>query len=121
MRKQIFTVLFVSLFLVADKTYARKFKFNPEYLNYKPNITVIPSENHLDFTKAVGPYLTMGDRLELDKLMGFTVIVKHSRQCFVFVVQPRREKDFINWGHELAHCVYGRYHTKLPANVKVFD
>ena len=33
-------------------------------------------------------------------------------RCELHVLEPKNEKDFITWGHELGHCVYGNWHPK---------
>lgn len=41
---------------------------------------------------------------------GFAMWYTDGTDCTIYVVKPKKEKEFVNWGHELGHCVYGSWH-----------
>lgn len=64
-------------------------------------------DNDLDLTRAINSYLAPDDtRIR----SGFSVWSIYSNTCSIYVVEPTSEDDFISWGHEIGHCVYGNWH-----------
>lgn len=68
-------------------------------------VKIYSSEEEL--TGAINQYLSDKDnRLRA----GFSTWTPDGKECTIFVTEPRSEKDFESWGHEIGHCVYGHWH-----------
>jgi hypothetical protein len=112
MKKQIAIILLGSLFLTAQGARARPL-IVPEYEHYHVQVTVVPVKTHKELIKTVKPYMTRGELLDAPNLRAYSVMIRGTNQCIMFVHMPKREKQFIDWGHELGHCVYGRWHSDI--------
>ena len=79
-------------------------------------IIVITHENEEDLTASFQKHL--GKELDEDyrKRNGFATwsrVGKEPLTCNIHVVVPKSENDngrMATWGHELLHCVHGRFH-----------
>jgi hypothetical protein len=59
----------------------------------------------------------VGDRVGSEQpqgLQGFAIMSPDDNVCEVFIVQPDRidDKHTLTLGHEVLHCLYGRYHRE---------
>lgn len=83
--------------------------------NSPMTITVHVFENNNEFDKYLRT--TLGERAKRDGLAEW--FVRHDTgevvACDIYVKKIRSVKDkdrMYEWGHELAHCIYGSYHKE---------
>lgn len=95
--------------------------FKDEFVRTQFAVTFVLYENETALTKAHAEWLgkdglkAMGVESGKYTAEGFAVWSKAGEPpaCTVHVVKPKHLDDanrFETWGHEVLHCVYGRYH-----------
>lgn len=76
-------------------------------------VTVKVYPNHAEVTKAKIAHERERGVRHTGRVMGWAAWnATGTNQCHVHVVEPKtyNDSELETWGHELAHCVYGRWH-----------
>lgn len=121
MKRLLLTCLFVLAIAVSCKNDDQD-RISPEFdrSNVTIEIKIVTHENSRQVTNAYKKYLT-GRGIEFDGQerkgwAGWSLNAPY--YCQIHVIKSKRIDDdnTMTWGHELQHCVYGRYHTEIINN-----
>ena len=82
----------------------------PEHIRTTINLHLNIFDTRKEFLQAVKPHLTTIELYDADLVEGFARWSPSTTYCEIYLTKAKYEGDFKNWGHELAHCVYGRWH-----------
>lgn len=103
----------VTLIFVAAYTFVRPIQFSesssfikPEFVKDEMVIRVHVFDNKKDLHEAIQKY----NPKDLQWVAGLSVFSPDDNRCDIYVLKIRKESDLDTWGHELAHCKYGRWH-----------
>ena len=83
-----------------------------EHTRNNIDITMHVFDTQKELEAAIEPYTTHNQRRY--NILGFSRwwMPDGKGKCEVYVTKAQKEKDFETWGHELAHCMYGRWHKE---------
>ncbi|QUT04058.1 hypothetical protein KFK14_12965 [Sphingobium phenoxybenzoativorans] len=80
----------------------------PEYIRESMTLNVVQHSSHAELR---GAALAAGADAGNDReLMAFSVITARGSTCTIHIVDPAVSYQPQWIGHEVAHCIYGRWH-----------
>lgn len=115
MFKKISIILAVSLLLASCSKDSEEIKGTMNNEGSQFPITVHVFDTRMQMQRAIDDINTRGD--EVDGFSAWYLSPSDDMamtRCDLYVVRPSGVSDrsqLTTWGHELAHCVYGTYHT----------
>jgi hypothetical protein len=108
------SIFLISLFLAscdqAPKTSSDGYEFGEkEYEKTQLQIEFVILKNDAEFNAAAKQYV--GDT---EGLQAFSRLLPSQNKCIVYIKDPnwKYEPEYI--GHEVSHCIWGRWHPNKP-------
>lgn len=80
-----------------------------EYVNATPIISIVTHDSQADLLAAAPPATRREAQAANREIQAWSLIT--SNNCEIHIVDPEVKYDPIWIGHELTHCVYGRWHS----------
>lgn len=107
--KKLLTLLLPFALIACDTGSADGYKFEEkEFESLTPNIEFVPVENKAELVqrfKAANGHIP-----EDRELQAFSILYPDTNTCIVFIIDPVRSYEPEWIGHEVVHCIYGRFH-----------
>ena len=99
----------LSLTMYDGTSSAKRNFINKEHTRNFINLEMHVYKNEKEFRKAVKKVYPDQN---VSNIIGFSIWNTINNRCDVYVTEAHRESDFDTWGHEIAHCMYGRWHKQ---------
>lgn len=116
MKKRLLAIFLLSPFAGAEKAAVDGYLFEEkEYEKTELQVSIVIARNKYDFNRlAFDAGIPMYSYVGNTHLEAFSILAPSQNKCTIFIKDPNWKYSPEYIGHELSHCIWGRWHSYLP-------